>query len=116
MEIWEEGCNLIGVIFSEDQELKEWLSEVRAWQLVNQLGSQRNLPGRSSAHGLLLYAECCSLSLGTKKEKSMNKETQNKAPILRIRPISIQASSNRLGDPMLLQIFALSLLMRLGFI
>lgn len=35
-EALEEGYDLTGMVFSEGQELREWLNEVRAWQLVNQ--------------------------------------------------------------------------------
>lgn len=53
IEALEEGYDQIGLVFSESQELREWLNEVRAWQLVNQLGSQGNLPGRLFPHGVL---------------------------------------------------------------
>ena len=90
VEVLEKECDVIGMVFSESQELREWLNEVRAWHLVNQLGSQGNVPGRSSAHGVLLYVKCMLFSLtANKKEKSMKKETQNVAPIFGIRPISI---------------------------
>lgn len=53
VEALEEGFDQIGLVLPEGQELGEWLNEIRAWQLVNQSGSQGNLPGRSLPHGVL---------------------------------------------------------------
>lgn len=54
--VWGRGCDLIGMVFSEGQGLREW-----AWWLVNQLGNQGNLPGfpGSSACGVPLYIKLC---------------------------------------------------------
>lgn len=77
VEVLEEGCDLIGIVFLVGQELREWLSEVRACQWVSQLESQGHLPGRSFAHGVLLYVKCMLFFLTVnKKGKSMNRETK----------------------------------------
>ena len=78
VEVLEKGCDLIGMVFSEGQELREWVSEVRAWHLVNQLRSQGNFPGRSSACGVLLYVKWMLFSFtANRKEKVSEQRNTN---------------------------------------
>ena len=78
VEALEEGCNLIGLVFSESQELIEWLNEVRAWQLVNQLGSQEISQGDRFLMEFCYVLKCMLFCLTVSKtgKKSMNKETE----------------------------------------
>lgn len=78
VETLEEGYNLTGLVFSESREPRDWLNEVRAWQLVIQLGSQEISQGDRFLMEFCYVLKCMLLCLTVSKtgKKSMNKETE----------------------------------------
>ena len=78
VEVLEKGCDLIGMVFSEDQELREQVNEVRARHLVNQLRSQGNFPGRSSACGVLLYVKWVVFSSTANRKGKVSEQRNTK--------------------------------------
>lgn len=119
VEALEEWYDLIGTVFSEGQEPKEWLSEVRAWQMVSQLGKEVRELSQGDHLVEFYYMLKCMLffHLTVNKKGKINEQRNTKYSTNFWNKTHFNSSIiHRPGSLILLENFALLLLVRPGFV